>query len=136
MELMRVVAWCAIALTLLTNTAVNAATLSSIKGDILVNRGNGYQLQIGATELKPGDLVVANSGAGALIFYPDGCEVPVQPGDIVAVKDASPCATTDAGSNNTGLTPNALMTGAAIVGGGFGVIQLLKDNKKDKPASP
>lgn len=130
----------AIALTLLGYAAATAATLNPIQGDILVNRGNGYRLESTASELKPGDMVVANAGAAAQIFYPDGCSVPVQAGSIVTIKQVSPCASAPQTQTFTGLNGSTLATGALVVGGVVGAFLLLDNNNKsssrDNPASP
>jgi hypothetical protein len=127
--------------TLLSCFAVatsNAATLESIQGQVMINTGSGYRFVSGTVELKAGDMVVANDGGAALLFYGDGCSVPVQAGTVVTVSEQSPCATTpQQGSTGVqGLTPSTLAIGAVVVGGGVGAALLLGGGGSDKAASP
>ncbi len=73
------------------SSVVEAATLGAIQGNVLVNRGTGYETVRGATNLRPGDTVMVQAGGSAQIVYPDGCVVPVEVGAVVAVGEASPC---------------------------------------------
>ncbi len=72
--------------------AAEAARLTPISGEILVNTGDGYQRIETATELKLGDSAIANPNAQASLSYPDGCVVNVVPGMIAWVERTSPCA--------------------------------------------
>jgi hypothetical protein len=75
----------------IVSSGVQAATLGAIQGNVLVNRGGGYKTVKGATNLTPGDIVMAQAGGSAQIVYPDGCVVPVEVGAVVTVGEASPC---------------------------------------------
>jgi hypothetical protein len=118
--------------------AAQAAMLEAIQGQVMVNTGNGYRFVSGTVELKPGDMVIANSGGAAQLAYDDGCSVQVQAGSVVTVGPQSPCAANQANSGNAslGLTPGTLAVGAVVVGGGVGAAMLLGGSNGDKPASP
>ena len=114
---------------------LQAATLEAVQGQVLVNRGSGYQFEIGPAELKPGDMIIANAGASAHITYGDGCVVPIEVGSVTTVGERSPCAAQSGGSPSFGLAPGTLAIGGAVIGAGVGVAVLL-GNGRDKPASP
>lgn len=111
------------------STAAIAATVNSTGGQVLINRGGGYQQVAGATEGNPGDTVVVNPGGSGTIVYPDGCVVDVSPGTVVTIGAQSPCST---GAGPTGTT---FAIGALVVGGGVGAAILLSQ-QDDKKASP
>ena len=110
-----------------------AATVSVVQGQVLVNRGQGYEQVVGTTSANPGDTIVVNPGGSAQVVYPDGCTVPVVPGSVVSVASQSPCLVTGA-TETTGVNATTLAIGAAVVAGGVGAVILL--NQKDKSASP
>jgi hypothetical protein len=113
-----------------------AATLGSVQGQVMVNRGNGYQSVQGTVELNPGDVVVVNPGGSAQLSYADGCSVQVAVGSVVTVAEQSPCVTQTTGPQGFappgGLGIFLLSTGVAA----GAVVYLLSTNDKDKPASP
>jgi hypothetical protein len=116
-------------------TALPAAVmLEAVQGQVLVNRGSGYRFEVGSTELKPGDMVIANAGASAHVTYADGCVVPIEAGLVTTVAERSPCAAQSGGASSFGLTPTTLAIGVAAVGAGVGAAALLGGG--DKPASP
>ena len=112
-----------------------AATLEAVQGQVLVNRGGGYQFEVGPAELKPGDMIIANAGASAHITYEDGCVVPIEAGSVTTVGQRSPCAAQSGDAPSFGLSPGTLGIGAAAVGAGVGLAVLLGSGG-DKPASP
>lgn len=125
-----ILAWAAVA-------TAHAATLASIQGEVLVNQGGGYRFVSGTLELKPGDMVIANTGGAAQLSYGDGCTVVVEAGAVVTVAEQPPCLTTQATTPTTPmLTPGTLAVGAVVIGGAVGAAALLSSNSKDKPASP
>jgi hypothetical protein len=139
------------ALALSVGAPARAAVLDGIQGQVLINRGAGYRLAKGPTELKPGDSIIANPGGSAVVSYTDGCNVPVAAGSVVAVADASPC---NADLNHSfkpparatdgpkpfalgGIDGTTLGVGALVVGGVVGVAALIGGGgDKDQPASP
>ena len=124
-------------MTCLWATAPQAAVvLEAVQGQVLVNRGSGYRFEVGSTELKPGDMVIANAGASAHITYEDGCVVPIEAGAVMTVAARSPCAAQSGGAPSFGLTPTTVGIGVAAIGAGVGAAALLGSGGGDKPASP
>lgn len=104
-----------------------AASVSTTQGQVLINRGQGYQQLDGTAEAAPGAQVVANPGGQAQVVYPDGCAVSVQPGTVYTIAQNSPCQAGVPGIN--GMT---FAIGAAAVGIGAAIYF----SQKDKSASP
>ena len=119
-------------LTLCLGTPSFAATVNVNQGQVLINRGQGYEQVVGSTQANPGDTIVVNPGGSAQVLYPDGCSAPVVPGSIVTVASQSPCQTQTQTGTMDGTT---IAVGAAVVAGGIGAVILLSQ-KKDKSASP
>ncbi|MDQ0393064.1 hypothetical protein [Labrys monachus] len=118
-----------------------------MKGDVLVNHGNGFILMAAAGPLAIGDTVMARPGARAVLRYADGCKVDIIPGTVLTVENVSPCAfldTTGSTSDATGQTTNSNTTpgdstfpvdalvaaglGGAIAGGVIGTTLSSEDN--------
>jgi hypothetical protein len=99
--------------SLAVSSVAQAALLQGVQGGVWVNRGDGYVTVRGATELKPGDMIMANANGGARLVYQDGCIVDVQPGSVVAVGPESPCATGAISMVVGGLAIAAAAAGAA-----------------------
>jgi len=112
-----------------------AATLEFVQGKVMVNHGSGYRFVSGSVNLKPGDMIVADSGGSAQLFYDGGCTVLIEPGAVVTVAELPPCLTTQATPSTLGLSPEALAIGAVAIGTGV-VAVLLLSNGSDKAASP
>jgi hypothetical protein len=72
-------------------SAASAATVDSIKGRILLNRGDGFQVLAAPTMANSGDKVMANPGGSAKLRYADGCVIDIRPGTVVSVGEKSPC---------------------------------------------
>ena len=121
--------------TCLGAAGLQAATLEAVQGQVLVNKGSGYQFVIGSAELRPGDMVIANAGASAHVTYADGCVVPIEAGSVTTVGPRSPCTAQGGGSPSFGLSPGTLGIGTAAIGAGVGIAALLGSGG-DKPASP
>ena len=75
--------------------AVSAATVELVSGDVLINRGNGFQHVRGTSEVKVGDSVMARPEASARVIYDDTCWVPVKPGHVVVIAPEPPCHKTE-----------------------------------------
>jgi hypothetical protein len=138
----------------LMSTAARAAMLQEIQGVVLIDRGGGFDIIDGPTQLNPGDSVIANPGGAAQVVYPDGCRIPVEPGAVIAAQKKSPCskegaapevteATADegggsdgGGGNGGGLNTTNLLVGGAVVGLGAGAAVLLLADDNETPASP
>jgi hypothetical protein len=105
-----------------------SAVVEPIQGQISINSGGGFQPIPFPVEANPGDVVIAAPNGRGRIVYADGCLVPVEPGDVVAIEEESPC--------RRGVVWNEWY----IVGGfgiaaavGVGAYFLIKD---DDPTSP
>jgi hypothetical protein len=97
-----------------------AATVTATQGQVMINRGQGYQLLVGSSDVDPGATVVVNPGGSARVVYPDGCAVTVEPLVVHAINAESPCEgkkemTKDMTSNTTLYWIGG---GAALVAGG------------------
>lgn len=118
-------------------SAAQAATLGSVQGSVLVNKGAGYSPAKGSSDLKPGDTVMAKAGGSAQISYDDGCVVQVKVGQVVTVSQDSPCKPTGAAGGaavpgvGTGL---AVAAGVAVVAG-VAISQANRSSSK-RSASP
>ena len=82
----------------------------------MVNHGSGYRFVSGSVNLNPGDMIVADSGGSAQLFYDGGCTVVIEPGAVVTVAELPPCLTTQATPSTLGLSHEALTIGAVAVG--------------------
>lgn len=115
-----------VALGLLAPSA-EAAMVTAIQGDVLVNRGVGFAPVKEPVELAPGDLVLAAVGGSARVQFGKGCEITVRPGQIVRVSATPPCekaAGAELPSGNTsgsGIGTSALVIGGLAVAGGVGL---------------
>lgn len=139
-------------LYLFVATAAQAATLYPIEGELLVSGGDGFRAVVEPANLKPGDTVIARSGARATLVYADGCKIAVDFGDLVSVLEKSPCIKkggTNKGRSKTdwatqtsrasdgtpywalGLGATALIGGAALALAGSG-----GSSDNNKAASP
>ena len=122
-----------------------AATVDSIEGRILLNRGDGFQVLAAPTTANPGDSVMANAGGNAKLRYPDGCVIDIHPGAVVSVGEKSPCTAPYLGGLEGPVAqpgPPWLLIGAGIAAVTFGalcgndVICEEERERKKKPKSP
>ena len=126
----------------------HAASLSSVRGQVLVNSGKGFEPADENRPLKAGDSVVAEPNSSAQIVY-DGClVVNVEPGSVVLVAEsgesapgAAPCpteATSAAGSTGSGFSAAGLAVGGLAAAGAVGIVSAVsnRSNRTDRPVSP
>jgi hypothetical protein len=111
------------AVALITGTAIGgaafAATVTATQGQVMINRGQGYQLLVGSTEADPGTTVIVNPGGSAQVVYPDGCNLTVEPFTVHAINAVSPCEDKSAtAADSSKKTLYYVIGGAAVVGGG------------------
>lgn len=118
-----------------------AATLEAVKGQVAINRGEGFRRVEGTIQAGAGDLVMASQGGSANLIYPDGCFIKVKPGSVIRVGVNSPCKATYAldGQENSGfvsqLGPFAI--GGAAVFTAFAFSAFADDEGGgNRPASP
>ena len=126
---------CFVALVTFLGATAQAAIV--VEGPVKVDSGWGYESVDSGTPVQPGSSVMATPGASGQIVYDDGCTVPVGEGQIVLVEPSSPCveeANVDDGLP-TGVGSYALyvLPVAAII---VGLVFVLGDDDKDRPASP
>lgn len=104
-----------VATLLATATTSSAATLESVRGEVLVNNGKGFRPVSGTAEVAAGDLVISNPGSSAVVRYSASCSSPVLPGQVVAITQNGPCAkpsdkTADKTPGKTGEKPTTPKT--------------------------
>lgn len=88
--------------TVFASSTANAAVLQDVQGDVRVGRDKGFEKVLGSTELLPGDKIKVGRKASARLVYPDGCNVPVEPGSLSRVAEHSPCSfKAQVGDNNS-----------------------------------
>jgi hypothetical protein len=104
---------------LLVSSWASAATVNTIQGQVLINRGQGYKLVAGSTEAEPGATVVANPGSSAQVVYPDGCTVTVEPGSIYTIAPESSCGPSGGFKFSTS---TLVVGGIAVAGAGAAVL--------------
>jgi hypothetical protein len=68
-----------------------AATVDSVKGKVLINRGQGFQQVTSGAQANAGDQLMASRGGSAKLVYSDRCQVSVVPGRVVNVGRQPPC---------------------------------------------
>ena len=88
---MRFYPFAAFGVGMLLCSAASAATVDSIEGRILLNRGDGFQVLAAPTTANPGDKVMASAGGNAKLRYADGCVIDIRPGAVVSIGEKSPC---------------------------------------------
>ena len=80
-------------LSLLGTQATWADSISGelhlIHGKVLVSKGKGYVLSGVA---RSGDRILVGSNGSAILSFPGGCDVQLNPGQIYTVPAVSPCA--------------------------------------------
>jgi hypothetical protein len=121
------------AVAFITGTAIGgatfAATVTATQGQVMINRGQGYQLLVGSTEADPGATVIVNPGGSAQVVYPDGCAVTVEPFTVHAINAKSPCEDKSAtASESTKKTLYYVIGGVAVLAGGAVAYSLLTHN--------
>jgi len=110
-----------------------AATIEPGQGDLSVNQGQGFQRVNTRIDANVGDSVMVSPNGSATVSYPDGCQVPVQPGSVMTIAPLSPCASGSV-AQDYGYSAAWIM-GAAFLGAtGFAVYGIVQGNKT--PASP
>ncbi len=74
-----------------SRASAQMAEIHPVRGEILVNVGEGYRPIAGVVELKPGDAAMVGSRGLGQLIYADGCRVDVVPGSVVWIRARSPC---------------------------------------------
>ena len=138
----------AVALAIATGSVAQAATLSKVEGDVLVNTGRGFPRGVLGQQLKAGDRVmVGRPGGNATISYDISCLERVPTGRVIVVQVAVPC---NAPGANTSIAPvdavaldavpaipggaTALIVGGAVgIAAGVLIYQATKDSSSSSP---
>ena len=71
--------------------AVVDAKLLEVEGSVLVNQGEVFEEAGNGTSLKAKDRVMAMENARAEVRFFEGCEMIVEPGEVLVVPDQLPC---------------------------------------------
>jgi hypothetical protein len=130
---------------MLLGSAASAATVDSIKGRILLSRGDGFVVLAAPTTANPGDRVMASADGNAKLRYADGCVIDIRPGAVVSVGEKSPCTAPYLGGLEGPVVqpgPPFLLIGAGILAVTFGalcgndVICEEEHEHRRKPKSP
>ena len=121
---------------LLLSTACFAATIEPGQGQLSVNQGQGFAPVNNRIDAKVGDSVMVSPNGSAVVSYPDGCKVDLQPGAVMTIAPLSPCASGSyAEDQQNYLVP--LVYGGVVLGTlGFVGYEISHSSKTTTPASP
>lgn len=120
----------------LIGTACMAATIEPVQGALSVNQGQGFEQVNGRIDANVGDTVMVSPNGSALISYPDGCKVNVQPGAVMTIAPISPCASGSYATDNGDNAVAGYIVGAgALAAVGVGIYEATQ-MKSAAPASP
>jgi len=112
---------------LLVSSSCLAATIEPVQGKLYVNTGQGFLPVNGRINAHAGDAAFVDPGGIAMVVYPDGCKVTVQPGAVTTITPSSPCTNPYDPNNpfaqdNPLFNNNAALLGAAgLAAAGLGV---------------
>ena len=97
---MRLTASVAVACGLLLTVPALAATVDSLRGQVAINRGEGFRRITGPTQANIGDSVMVSPNGRARVVYPDGCAINVDrlPSGCALHGDCAAMVTTTPGS--------------------------------------
>lgn len=118
-----------------------AATIVPVQGQLSVNQGQGFAPVNGRVDANIGDSVMVSPNGSAVVSYPDGCQVGVQPGAVMTIAPLSPCASGSYAQEQPG-TPGTFTPGGmvllAVTGAVIGVVgyEISKSTTTTTPASP
>jgi hypothetical protein len=146
-----------LALSLLVATNAFAAKVSivpqegTLKGNLFVNRGKGFEPILQIIAARTGDSVVASGTGRAIIVYEDGCRVEVSSTTaVVTVQETSPCKGSVVSEVTGGRPVGKYAVGAVLVGGAVAAAVLVaggggddgvkndgtRKKKRDQPSVP
>jgi len=126
------------------SAAAFGATVASVKGRVLINRGDGFHQTTSGMQANAGDQLMADAGGSARLLYSGGCQVRIVPGKLVSVGSRPPCT---APSSLAGVPPEGtyfnnpvlpFTVSAAIGWGIFCAATYCRDHNhgEGRPASP
>ena len=90
------------------------ATLSEIKGRVLVNQGDEFKPATKGMQLRPGDRIMVQDDSSASLTYNDECRSQIEENKIYTVPDRSSCA------GGTPLVQELNPAGGNAIGGASG----------------
>ncbi|CAA2142101.1 hypothetical protein [Hyphomicrobium sp. ghe19] len=145
---------------LVTISMAQAASVTLIRGEALVSRGDGYEALKGPANVDAGDIVVPSPGSSVKVTFSNGCAVFLGGGMVFSVPKVPPCGGPATLASNgppsaeatlpedwTAVTqttafnatqPNfaPYLLGAAAIGGITAAVAGLGGGGDDSPASP
>ena len=137
---MRLTALIAFGWALLPSVPSSAATVDSVRGQVSINRGDGFRRATGTIQANIGDSVMVSPKGKARVVYPDGCAINVDPGAVVTITAQSPCKAFARADDSDRRDRFAIGPGGTVFLGGLagGVLLILLDKNEriDSPASP
>jgi hypothetical protein len=103
------------AVAFLGSATVWAATIEPGQGELSINQGQGFERVDSRIDAKVGDSVMVSPNGTAVVNYPDGCQVTVQPGSVVTIAPLSPCASGSQAQDGSGFNIGALTMGVGFI---------------------
>ena len=91
---------CILASVILLTSSSFAATVDPAQGTLYISTGQGFQTVGERIDAKVGDTFMVSPGGVAMVTYPDGCRVAIQPGQVTTITSASPCRNPYPPNNN------------------------------------
>ena len=94
-----VVAFAALTTVLLTDgisfaASMGVAELTSVKGKVLLNHGDGFEAVTGSVLLNVGDkIIVGDNGSAQINYLASGCIVTASASSMSTISEAAPCKT-------------------------------------------
>lgn len=114
--------------------AALAATVTTIEGNISINRGSGFKpVTGGGTGAASGDKVMAGKNSTGQIVYENGYVVEVKAGEVVTVQAQPPSQAGALALGGDAVVP--VVAGVAVAGGVIAAVAASNDDG-DSPASP
>lgn len=117
-------------------TACSAATIEPGQGQLSVNQGQGFEPVNSRIDARVGDSVMVSPNGSALVSYPDGCKVNVQPGAVVTIAPLSPCASGSYAEDQPNFWMPVIWGGVVLGTLGFVGYEISQSTKTTTPASP
>ena len=114
----------------IASAPAQAMTLIVQKGEVLVNRGDGFQAVTGSVEIEPGATVVVQEGGAAEFVCSDSSRLAMVPGYHPVPADCAPSQAQAFELDTAGY----LLIGAGVLGGAIAIIEGT-GNDSDRPAS-
>ena len=124
----------ALCLVLLAGEA-SAATVRAIVGVALIDRGTGFNA-MSTTEpesVGPHTRIMTKSHSEAVLRYDDDCEIRIEPGEVVTVREEPPCTSGGLHHGAQGLPANVIV---GKIGIAIGLGAIVAGSKKSTASSP